>query len=118
MQPRTPAHLWDALQAAKKAEQLVAAPMTTDQYLQDWIRQAAAERQLEIIGEALNRIRKHDLPTAERIPDLHAVIATRNIIAHRYDVVDHLRVWKLLREDIPALIVAISTLLGEFGPAH
>lgn len=92
MRPETPAHLWDALDAAKKTRAIVDG-LNLDDYLADWIRQSAVERQLEIVGEALGRIRRDDSATAGRVPDIHAIIATRNVIIHRYDDVDHVRVW-------------------------
>lgn len=76
MRPETPAHLWDALRAAEKARAIVDG-LTRDGYLADWIRQAAVERQLEIIGEALNRIRRDDVESANRVPQVHAIVATR-----------------------------------------
>ena len=65
------------------------------------IRQAAAERQLEIVGEALNRVRRIDVDAAVRIPEIDAVIATRNVIIHQYDDVDHIRVWAMINADLP-----------------
>ena len=115
MRPETPAHLWDALDAAKKARSIVDG-LRLDDYLADWIRQSAVERQLEIVGEALGRVRRDDSATAERVPDIHVIIATRNVIIHRYDDVDHVRVWAMLHQDIPALIPVLVSLLDEFGP--
>ena len=92
--------------------------LALDDYLADWIRQSAVERQLEIVGEALVRIRRDDSETSARIPDIHAIIATRNVIIHihRYDDVDHVRVWAMLQHDIPRLIPTLESLLEEFGP--
>lgn len=114
MLPDTPAHLWDALDAAKRAGEAVAGLELTD-YLADWIRQSAVERKLEIVGEALNRIRRGDPGVADRIPELKAIIATRNVIVHRYDDVDHVRVWAMLASDLPDLVHALTALLEEAG---
>lgn len=46
----------------------------------------AVERELEIIGEAINRILKLD-PTVP-ITDAKAIVYTRNRIIHGYDTVD------------------------------
>lgn len=59
MRPETPAHLWDALESAKKTRAIVDG-LQIDDYLADWIRQSAVERQLEIVGEALGRIRRDE----------------------------------------------------------
>lgn len=115
MRPETPAHLWDAVEAAKRLRVLTTG-VTRAEYLADWIRQAAAERQVEIIGEALNRVRRVDPVTAARVPQLHAIIATRNVITHQYDDVDHVRVWAMLKSDVPALIPELDALLAEYGP--
>ncbi len=116
MRPETPAHLWDALEAAKKSQAAVLG-LNRDEYLADWIRQSAVERQLEIVGEALSRVRRDDASTADRIPEIHAIIATRNVIVHRYDDVDHIRGGAMLHSDVPALIPALDSLLGEYGPS-
>jgi uncharacterized protein with HEPN domain len=117
MRAETPAHLWDALEAAKKSQAIIA-DLQLDDYLADWIRQAAVERQLEIVGEALGRVRRDDVPTADRIPEIHAIIATRNVIVHRYDDVDHVRVWAMLQHDVPALIPVLESMLKEYGPPN
>ena len=57
-------------------------PQTREAYLQDEILRAAVEREFEIIGEALNRLRKIDIALAEQIPEHRRVIAFRNLLAH------------------------------------
>lgn len=112
MLPEAPAFLWDARQAASRAVS-VAQGHTVEDYLGDWMLQSAAERQLEIIGEALNKLRAADTETAERIPDVHAIIATRNILVHAYAQVDHERVWRILTRDLPTLVPLLDELLAE-----
>lgn len=111
MRPETPAHLWDAREAARKAQAL--GNGTDQDYLDDWVKQSAAERQLEIIGEALVRVRRDDPATFRRVPDARPIVGTRNVIAHQYDVVDHVRVLALLRNDLPALIAVLDELLAD-----
>lgn len=117
MLPESPAYLWDALVAAKKAGS-VAADHELEGYLQDWVLQSAAERQFEIVGEALKNLRTADPATAERIPDVHAIIATRNVLVHAYAKVDQMKLWETLTEDVPRLIRVVAALLAEFeaGP--
>lgn len=112
MRPDTPAYLWDAREAASRALLIVAEHSEQD-YLADWIRQAAVERQIEIIGEALNRVRRSDEGVALCIPDLDMIVATRNVIVHQYDDVDHRRVWAMLKNDVPSLVGALDALLAE-----
>lgn len=115
MQPDAPAHLWDALDAARFAHSIFETS-NRSAFSADWILQSAVERKIEIIGEALNRLRRTDAEVAARIPHLQEAIATRNVIAHQYANVDYERVWDMLEADVPDLIVVLESLLTEFGP--
>lgn len=75
--------------------------------------QSAVERQLGVLGEALNRLRRTDPQLASTIPDLGRIIGMRNIIAHEYGVVDHAIVWSVVQTRLDPLAMRISTLLGE-----
>ncbi|MGN7800779.1 HepT-like ribonuclease domain-containing protein [Leifsonia sp. 22587] len=108
----SPAFLWDAREAATKAAS-VAEGHSENEYLGDWVLQAAVERQLEILGEALKNLRTVDAETAGRIPDVHAIIATRNILVHAYAQVDQRRVWEIHTDDLPHLIPVLAGLLAE-----
>lgn len=59
MQPKTPALLWDAMRAATRIKEFCAGKTWND-YAGDPMLRAAVERQFEIIGEALGRVRKID----------------------------------------------------------
>ncbi|MEV8215004.1 HepT-like ribonuclease domain-containing protein [Leifsonia sp. NPDC077715] len=108
----SPAFLWDAREAATRAASVAHGHESTE-YLGDWVLQAAVERQLEILGEALKNLRSVDPDTAARIPDVHAIIATRNILVHAYARVDQRRVWEILTDDLPVLIPVLDGLLTE-----
>lgn len=58
---------------------------TPDTYLNDRRLRQVVERNLEIIGEALVRLRTVDPETAALITDLHRIIGLRNRLAHGYD---------------------------------
>jgi len=117
MLPESPAFLWDAREAAMKAAS-VAQGHGQAEYLGDWVLQAAVERQLEILGEALKNLRSADAETAARIPSVHAIIATRNILVHAYAQVDQRRVWEILIDDLPELIPVLESLLAEVDEAE
>lgn len=72
---------------------------------------AGIERCFEIIGEAARRIERHDLATAQRIPDYRTIIDFRNRLAHGYDQVDHRLVWRYIQSELPPLRTSISDLL-------
>jgi len=75
-----------------------------------------SKRNFEIIGEALNRIRRSDPETAARVPEYDDIIAFRNLLIHGYDVIDHVRVWEVIQADLPRLQGQVQELLEEIGP--
>ncbi len=88
------------------------------QYLENRLLRQAIERNFEIIGEALNRLRREDSETAGRIGDAPRIVAFRNILAHGYDTIDHEIVWHLIRQDLPALLQVVEELMREAGGAR
>jgi uncharacterized protein with HEPN domain len=71
----------------------------------------AVERELEIIGEATNRLLKVDntiaITNAQRIVDL------RNRVIHAYDAVDDAIVWSVVVNRLPALKQEVDQLLAD-----
>ena len=50
---------------------------------------------------------------ANRVPECGAIVAFRNILIHGYDLIDHKRVWEVIRRDVPTLRAQIATILQE-----
>jgi uncharacterized protein with HEPN domain len=71
----------------------------------------ATERELEIIGEAVNRILKadKDFPLSRA----RQIISFRNHVIHSYDSVDNNLVWKIIIQDIPVLRQEVIDLLKD-----
>lgn len=90
MQPEAAAHIWNASEAARPVRTLTDDKTETD-LLADLL--SAVERQFEILGESLNRLRRDDPATAARVPDLEKIVGMRNVIAHEYGEVDYEIVW-------------------------
>ena len=105
-------HLLDALDASG-AIQAFAAGQTLDDYGHDRLLRSAIDREFEIVGEALNRLRRDDSAVAERIPGLAEIIGFRNVLIHGYDIVDREAVWKAIMVEIPVLVASIGGLLAE-----
>lgn len=78
---------------------------------------SAVDREFEVIGEALNRLRRDDAAVAERIPDVAEIIGFRNVLIHGYDIVDRSAVWKAITVEIPPLVGSLSALLSELDAA-
>ncbi len=71
----------------------------------------AIERNIEIIGEAANRIFK--LNADIKITNVRKIIATRNRIIHGYDSVSEDIVWSIVVRDFPELLIEVQQLLIE-----
>lgn len=112
MLPTSKAHLWDAHQACLALMSFVEG-IDVDRFHSNLLVQSAVERQLEILGEALNRLRRTDPEAAAEVPDLDRIIGMRNIIAHEYGVVDHAIVWSVVDTRVPALTGALANLLNR-----
>ncbi|SHG58620.1 Uncharacterized conserved protein, contains HEPN domain [Flavobacterium micromati] len=78
-------------------------------YENDKKTQSAVERQLVIVGEALNKIKKNDL-TIQIINDKQ-IIGFRNRLVHAYDSIDNSIVWAILNRHISNLKKEIQVLL-------
>lgn len=92
-------YLWDALQAGERAQRF-ALGMDYDAYCADEVRRSAIERQLEILGKALLRLRKVNPEAAARIPELHRAVALRHVLIHGYANVDNNIVWGVVRQHL------------------
>ena len=73
----------------------------------------AVERELEIIGEALNRIIKID-PLID-ISDIRRIINLRNVIIHAYDNVDNVIIWGIINKDLQLLKDQVNVLLTKIN---
>ena len=95
-------HLIDILNATIEVESFFAdAPKLYQNFQNDMLRQRAVERNVEIMGEAINRILKVD-PMFE-LPNAKAIVNTRNRVIHGYDSVTTEFLWSLIIKHIPAL---------------
>lgn len=115
MQPRSAGLLWDLLTAAKRIRTFVVGKSWHD-YADDLMLRSAVERQFEIAGEAMNRLRNLDAETAERVPNMHKIIGMRNILIHGYAEVNDLTVWRTATENLDELVASLDALLQEAGP--
>lgn len=110
MNNETKKNLIDVLQAAEEIETFVRG-MDFKAYQTNVVTQRAVERDFEIIGEALNRIKNTDNELLESISEHHRIIGFRNILIHGYDIVDEGIVWKAVTEHLPILVREIEEIL-------
>ena len=74
---------------------------------------SAVERQFHVIGEALNRLSRVDLATAERVPDLPRIVTFRHVLVHGYATIDDALVWEVATTGVHALADSLEQLLAE-----
>jgi len=85
------------------------AGMDTDGYEENLMVRRAVEREFEIIGEILRRIRDEMPELYAKIPNAKEIIGF-SIISHGYDVVSDQTVYDIAKFDIPEFLEKINML--------
>ncbi len=105
-------HLVDVLTAIHEIESFFSGrPYLYKEFEHDMLRQRAVERNVEIMGESINRILKY-APNFQ-LPNAKAIINTRNRVIHGYDSVTPEFLWSLILRHIPALKKDVENLMKE-----
>jgi uncharacterized protein with HEPN domain len=112
MRPETAASLFDMKRAAERVAEATSG-RTFDEFQSDWFFQSAVERQFEILGEALVRVRDLETPVFDRIPDAPKMIGLRNILIHGYDAVNPRVLWVIVEQRLPELLEVLKGLLED-----
>jgi uncharacterized protein with HEPN domain len=75
----------------------------------------AVIRNIEVVGEASNKVRKHHRPFADAHPEIpwKESYEMRSVVAHDYFKVDLDLVWATVKQDLPGLREEIQRLLNE-----
>ena len=100
----------DAVTACELILEFTKSMVEADFYL-DLKTKAAVEREFEIVGEALNRIKKIDVDILAEVDNWREFIGFRNVIAHGYDVVEDEIVWDSVNRDIPILLKQLKKIV-------
>jgi uncharacterized protein with HEPN domain len=112
MRREAQAYLWDAQRAAEAIAEFTRGK-SFEIFAGELLLRSAVERQFEIVGEALSRLRRDYPDVAARVPDLKRIVAFRNILVHGYAAIDRETVWRAVQENLPALRAVLSQLLSE-----
>ncbi|MBO4624628.1 MAG: DUF86 domain-containing protein [Bacteroidales bacterium] len=86
-------------------------PKRFDEYQKNLMLRRAIERNIGIIGEAINKLLKENPDIA--ITNAKAIIATRNRVIHDYAAVTDDVMWKIVVNDLPKLKEEVSFLLSN-----
>lgn len=106
------AHLFDISTAINEVQSFFdVVPRRFDEYCSNLMLRRAIERNVGIIGEAVNKILKNH-PDIE-ITNARAIIATRNRVIHDYAAVTDDVMWKIVINDLPQLKEEVDDLLAN-----
>lgn len=104
--------LFDARKASQAIQEFLKEKDFED-YTEDLMLSSAVERQFEMLGEALKRIRDKDEVFLETsIIGWRGAISFRNILAHGYDHIENDIVWGIIKDDLPELIKSMEEHLS------
>ncbi len=104
--------LFDILNAIMEIESFLAnQPSSFSNYEADLRTKRAVERNIEIIGEAMNRILKKDETII--LTNSRKFVDVRNRIIHGYDSVSDQVIWGIVVNHLPILQSEIKQLLNE-----
>ncbi len=84
-------------------------PMRYDVYLSDVCLRRAVERNITIIGEAMNRLLK--LAPDIEITSARRIVDTRNYVIHGYDSVTDDIMWGIVVRHLPLLKAEVQKLM-------
>ena len=103
--------LTDIKQAISEINQFLPNKKIFQEFQNDLKTKRAIERNIEIIGEAVNRILK--LKSDFQITNARKIVDTRNRISHGYDSVSDEIIWSIIVRDISNLEKEIDLLLDS-----
>lgn len=112
MEIEVKAWLYDILNAINEIEGFFAdTPKEFQHYENDLRTKRAVERNIEIIGEAMNRILKKN--DDFEISNSRMLVDVRNRIIHGYDSVSDEVIWGIIIRHLPVLQDEVEKLLEE-----
>lgn len=104
-------YLSDILKAIDLIEQFTANTTIFSEYIADLKTQSAVERQLSIIGEAVNKYAKNNQDSP--LKNAGKIIGFRNRLIHAYDTMDTSIIWAILKRHLTPLKNEVVQRLAE-----
>jgi uncharacterized protein with HEPN domain len=111
MKNKTKKLLFDILTAINNIDNYIGQNRYFKDYDNNPMLQDAVERNLEIIGEAMNKL----LTTDSRITisNSRRIVDARNKIIHGYDEIENAQIWGIIINQLPILKKEVELLLDE-----
>lgn len=109
MDDRVKKYLLDIITSIESIDEFLGEERNFEAYQESKMLRRAVERELEIIGEALNKADQID--STLNVENMGKIISLRNRVIHGYDKVDNEIIWGILNRHLPRLKDEIKSLL-------
>ena len=106
--------MYDVLEACRAIED-VSRGHTLETYRATRHLRSSIEREFITIGEALRRAGHVEPGIEDLIPQTPQIIAFRNNLVHRYEVVDDAVVWQIVIEHVASLRLNAQRVLDQYS---
>lgn len=113
MQLEIQKYLYDIQTSIDSINEYLADKRDFNTYLTNKLLRRGIERELEIIGEAANRILKLD--STVKIDDARKIVDLRNWVIHGYDKIDDVIIWGIISKQLPLLKLQVDELIKNAG---
>lgn len=111
MNDETRKSLKDILDSIYGIEQYLTGKRDFNEFERNRMMRKAVERELEIIGEATNRILKTNPDII--ITGARSIVDMRNKVIHAYDAVNNTIVWAIVTNHLPVLKSEVEKLMSS-----
>ncbi len=108
MDNRVKQYLFDIEKCIADVELFMATIRSFEEFEKDTLLKRAIEREIEIIGEAMNRILK--IEPSIQISNARKMVGARNKIIHGYDEIDDTVIYGIVKRGLPQLKKEIQDL--------
>lgn len=82
------------------------------EFTEDEIKQYAIQRLFEIMGEGCSRLPTDILEDCAEMP-CKGLKDLRNVLIHRYDVVDLIILWNTIKSELPEIIRSVQNCMDQ-----
>ncbi len=110
MDNREKKYLFDIQTCIDNIDSYIGEPKLFDTFEKNQMLQDAVERNLEIIGEAINQLLK--INPSIPISNGRRIVDARNKIIHGYDSLEPVNIWAIVINHLPILKEEITDLLN------
>ncbi len=103
--------LFDILTSIKNIDNYIGENRVYELYDNNPMLQDAVERNIEIIGEAMNKVL--DILPDIAISNSRRIVDARNKIIHGYDEIENVQIWGIIINHLPKLKEEVEVLLDN-----